>query len=73
MLRRLAFISLIVGDLDVRGFQIAMDDAAFVRRLEGIGDLLRHRGRGRPRPSRPRRPAARRRNCRPDDRITKLS
>ena len=31
----------VVGDLDVGGFQIAMDDAALVRRFERIGDLPR--------------------------------
>jgi hypothetical protein len=27
-------------ELDVRGFQIAMDDAALVRRFQGIHDLV---------------------------------
>ena len=31
----------VVADLDVGGFQIAMDDPAFVRRFERIGDLPR--------------------------------
>ena len=33
------------GDLDVGGLQIAMDDAALVRRLERLGDLPRDRQR----------------------------
>jgi hypothetical protein len=28
-------------DLDVRGLQIAVDDALFVRRFKGLGDLCR--------------------------------
>ena len=28
-------------DLDVRGFEIAMDDALLMRRLQRLGDLLR--------------------------------
>ena len=35
----------VVSNFDVRGFQIAMDDAAIVRRVERIGDLPRDRNR----------------------------
>jgi hypothetical protein len=37
--------SLARRDLHVRRFQIAVDDALFVRRLERVGDLLRNRKR----------------------------
>ena len=35
----------VVGDLDVGRFEIAVDDALLVRRLEGFGDLQRDRDR----------------------------
>ena len=35
----------VASQLDVRGFEIAVDDALLVRRFEGLGDLLRDRQR----------------------------